>query len=123
MAKYQPDILNDKMIKKYIIIGLISVLIVFGVIVSIKCAKLERENIQLKSTYTNIVDSIKVENQILEKDVADLLVKTTVYEHRIDSLKNLKQKIIVKYKTKYVVSENITESVKTLKENLKCETY
>ena len=51
------------------------------------------------------------------------LVKTTVYEHRIDSLKKVKQKIIVKYKTKYVVSENITESVKTLKENLKCETY
>ena len=123
MAKYQPVIQNDKMIKKYIIIGLISVLIVFEVIVSIKCAKLERENIQLKSTYTNIVDSIKVENQILEKDVADLLVKTTVYEHRIDSLKKVKQKIIVKYKTKYVVSENITESVKTLKENLKCETY
>ena len=77
----------------------------------------------MKLNAKNIVDSIKVENQILEKDVADLLVKTTVYEHRIDSLKKVKQKIIVKYKTKYVVSENITESVKTLKENLKCETY
>ena len=111
------------MIKNYIITGLFSTLIVFGIIVSIKCVKLEKENIQLKNTYSSIVDSIKIENQLLEKNIADLLDKTIIYEHKLDSLKNVKQEIIVKYETKYIVSENITEGVKILKENLKWETY
>lgn len=123
MVKSQPDIQNDKMIKNYILIGLISILIVFGIVVSIKCKNLEKENLQLKCDYTTVVDSIKMEKQILETRIGFLSEELIVCEHKIDSLKKLKQRVIVEYKTKYIVSENLTEGVKTLKENLRCEKY
>lgn len=107
------------MIKNYILIGLIFILIVFGFILSVKCSKLERENIKLRIENTTTVDSIKMENEILEKDIETLSEKIINYEYKIDSLKKIKQKVIIKYK--YIVSENLTEGVETLKENLRCE--
>ena len=55
------------MIKNYIIVGFISILIVFGIIISIKCANLEKENVKLKLEQISIIDSVKTENEILEK--------------------------------------------------------
>ena len=115
------EILNDKMIKNYIITGLVSVLIVFSLLVSMKCKNLERENLQLKTEHVDIIDSIKAEKQILEKEVQLLSDELMVYEHKLDSLKQLKQQVIVKYKTQYIVSKDLSDGVKTLKENLKCE--
>ena len=109
------------MIKNYILVGLVSILIVFGIVVSIKCSKLERENIKLKIEHNNIVDSIKVENEALETNILILEDELVKCEHKIDSLKKVKQKIVVKYK--YVVSNDLTEGVGKLKENLKCEGY
>lgn len=109
------------MIKNYIFIGLISILVIFGLIVSIKCSNLETENIKLKTEHNNIIDSIKVENEMLETNILLLEEELVKCEHKIDSLKKLKQKVIVKYK--YVVSSNLTEGVGKLKENLKCESY
>ena len=111
------------MIKNYILIGLVSILIAFGIVVSIKCKNLEKENLQLKCDYTTAVDSIKMEKQILETRIEFLSEELIVCEYKIDSLKKIKQRVIVEYKTKYIVSENLTEGVKTLKENLRCEKY
>lgn len=107
--------------KNYIIIGLISILIVFGITISIKCASLEKENIKLKLEQNSIIDSIKIENEILEKDIDLLKKEITSNENTIDSLKAIKQKVIVEYK--YVVSKDLSEGVEILKNNIRCERY
>lgn len=109
------------MIKNYIFVGLVSILVAFGVIVSIKCSNLEKENIKLRTETSTIIDSIKIENEVLEKDIELLEKQIAVNEQTIDSLKTIKQKVIVEYK--YVVSKDITEGVATLKNNLKCRKY
>lgn len=107
--------------KNYIIIGLISILIVFGITISIKCASLEKENIKLKLEQNSIIDSIKMENEVLEKDIDLLKKEITSNENTIDSLKAIKQKVIVEYK--YVVSKDLSEGVEILKNNIRCEKY
>lgn len=104
------------MIKKYIVIGLICILIIFGIGVSIKCSKLEKENIKLKTEQFSIIDSIKLENNLLNKEILSLSDDLDYYKFKVDSLKKIKQRVIIK--TEYVVSEDITEGVKTLRENL-----
>lgn len=107
------------MIKNYIITGLISILIVFGIVVSIKCSKLEKENIKLKIENNNISDSIKIENEILNRKILLLSNDLEYYKHQVDSLNNIKQKIIIK--SEYIVSHDLTDGVKLLRENLRCE--
>ena len=107
------------MIKKYIVIGLICILIIFGIGVSIKCSKLEKENIKLKTEQFSIIDSIKLENNLLNKEILSLSDDLDYYKFKVDSLKKIKQRVIIK--TEYVVSEDITEGVKTLRENLQWE--
>lgn len=109
------------MIKNYILIGLVLILIAFGITMSIKCATLEKENVKLKVEHNNIVDSINVENKALETNILLLEEELVKCAHEIDSLKKLKQRVIVKYK--YVISNDLTEGVGKLKENLKCEVY
>lgn len=86
---------------------------------SIKCSKLERENIKLKTEQSSLIDSIKMENKLLKENINLLNYDLQQSKYKIDSLNTIKQKIIVK--KEYVVSENLTEGVKTLKENLKWE--
>ena len=109
------------MIKKYIIVGLVSILIIFGITLSIKCARLEKENIKLKMEQNDIVDSIRFENRSLKENVSILESQVVDYEHKIDSLKKIKQRVVIEYK--YVISENLTDGVETLKNNIKCEKY
>ena len=91
------------MIKKYIVIGLICILIIFGIGVSIKCSKLEKENIKLKTEQFSIIDSIKLENNLLNKEILSLSDDLDYYKFKVDSLKKIKQRVIIK--TEYVVSE------------------
>ena len=105
------------MIKNYIIGGLVSILVIFGIFMSIKCSKLERENIKLKTEQSSLIDSIKMENKLLKENINLLNYDLQQSKYKIDSLNTIKQKIIVK--KEYVVSENLTEGVKALKENLK----
>lgn len=105
------------MIKNYIIGGLISILVIFGIFMSIKCSKLERENIKLKTEQGSLIDSIKMENKLLKEDINLLNYDLQQSKHKIDSLNKVKQTVIVK--KEYIVSENLTEGVKTLKENLR----
>ena len=107
--------------KNYIIIGLISILIVFGITISIKCARLEKENIKLKMEQNDIVDSIRFENRSLKENVSILESQVVDYEHKIDSLKKIKQKVVIEYK--YVISKDLIDGVETLKNNIKCEKY
>lgn len=107
------------MIKNYIIVGLVSILVLFGIIVSIKCSRLEKENIKLKTEYNDIVSQIKIENETLKKNVLLLQDDLEYQYYKIDSLKQIKQKVIIK--KEYIVSENLTEGVEKLKENLKWE--
>ena len=105
------------MIKKYIIGLLFFILIAFSVRLSIKCSKLETENFKLKSNTDFIIDSLNVENKILEDEIIILCEDLEYYKYKVDSLKKIKRKVIVK--TEYVVSENLTESLQILKDNLK----
>ena len=109
------------MIKDYIILILVFVLIGFGIIVSIKCSKLEKEVLKLKMEQFSIVDSIKTENNLLNKEILLLSDDLEYYKFKVDSLKSVKQKVVVE--TKYVVSEDLIEGVQTLKDHLKCEKY
>lgn len=84
---------------------------------SIKCSKLERENIKLKTEQCSLIDSIKMENKLLKEDINLLNYDLQQSKHKIDSLNEVKQTIIVK--KEYIISENLTEGVKTLKENLR----
>lgn len=107
------------MIKNYIIGGLISILVIFGILMSVKCSKLERENVKLKTEQNSLVDSIKMENKLLKENINLLNYDLQQSKHKIDSLHKIKQKVV--FKKEYIVSENLTEGVKTLKENLKWE--
>ena len=107
--------------KNYILIGLFSILIIFGIVMTVKCSKLERENIKFKTEQNTIIDSIKIENEILEKDIIHLSNQILICEHKIDSLKKVKQRVIVEYQ--YVISDNLEDGAKKLKENLKWERY
>lgn len=109
--------------KNYIVICLIFILIFFFISVCIKCNILENENLELKQNYSIVIDSIKIENESLEREIEDLSIQLNVCHQQIDSLNKIKQKIIVKYKTEYIISDNITEGVQTLKNNIKCERY
>ena len=66
-----------------------------------------------------VIDSIKIENDLLNKEILLLSDDLDYYKFKVDSLKQIKQRVIIK--TEYVVSENLTEGVKILKENLKWE--
>ena len=105
--------------KNYILTGLISILVVFGVVVSIKCSNLEKENLKLKQENITILDSIKIENKNLNKEIEDLNIEILNYKTKIDSLKTVKQQIVIQ--KEYVISESLIEGVELLKENLKCE--
>lgn len=109
------------MIKKYIIVGLVSILIIFGITLSIKCARLEKENIKLKMEQNDIVDSIRFENRSLKENVSILESQVVDCEHKIDSLKKIKQRVVIEYK--YVISKDLIDGVETLKNNIKCEKY
>lgn len=104
-------------IKNWIILGLVSILIGFNIILSIKLSKQMQLNIELQNT--TIIDSIKIENNVLKLEIETLQKDLEIKKHTVDSLQNVKQKIIVE--TKYVISNNITEGVMILKENLKWE--
>jgi hypothetical protein len=106
--------------KKIVIICFISILIIFNVVQYVNCNSLKNEIVSLKNENT-LIDSIKIENDVLEKNIKFLSDQTIKYEHKIDSLKKIKQRVVIKYK--YVVSDNLTESVEILKDNLKCEKY
>lgn len=109
------------MIKNYIIIGLVAILIVFGISLSTKCARLEKENIKLKTEQNHTIDSVKFENEGLKENVKSLSNQIVECEYKIDSLKKIKQKVIIEYK--YLISKDLTEGVETLKNNIKCEKY
>lgn len=86
-----------------------------------KCSRLERENIELKLGQDVVRDVVLKENELLKRDVLSLEDQVIYYRYQIDSLKKVKQKVVVK--TEYVYSEDITEGVAILKENLKWERY
>lgn len=93
--------------------------IIFGITMYNKCSKLERENILLKQEQNALVETLQDENKILTNNVLELQDKIVIFENKIDSLEAIKKKVIVK--TEFVVSNNITEGVLKLKENIRCE--
>lgn len=106
-------------IKEYLILTLVFILVVFGIIVSIKCSKLEKENIELQTSYNTIIDSIRMENLLLTEKTQRLSESLDYYTFKVDSLKKIKQKVLIQ--KEYIVSEDLISGVKLLKENIKCE--
>lgn len=106
-------------VKIYLLLGLVVVLMVFGLMLSFKCARLENENVKMRLEQNIITDSIKTENDNLSKTVKLLSDDLEYYKYKVDSLKAIKQRVVIK--KEIVISNNITGGVKTLKQNLKCE--
>ena len=96
-------------------------MVIFSAILSIKCINLEKENINLRSEHSNVIESLNIENAILKNNIDSLSQQLIIYECQIDSLYDVKQKVIIEYKP--IVSKDLTESVIKLKGNLKCEKY
>lgn len=86
---------------------------------SIKYSKLKRENADLKLEYTTVLNPIKTENKLLNEEVLLLKDDIVYYEHKIDSLNKVKQKVIIQYK--YIESKTFSEGVLLLQKNLKWE--
>ena len=89
----------------------------FGCTLSIRCSKLEQENIKLKLEKESTITSIENENLTSSEKVCQMEGEIEFYKHKVDSLEKVKQKIIIQ--KEYVVSETITEGVTLLKEHLK----
>lgn len=107
--------------RNYVIIILIIILGLYGMKMYNKCSRLERENIELKLGQDVVRDIIEEENKLLQSNILSLEDQVIYYRYQIDSLKKVKQKVIIK--TEYIISEDIIEGVALLKENLKCERY
>ena len=101
------------------ILGLTLLIIILYISSSVRCSKLELENLELKSGKDDLIEMVHKENEILHKHVVQMEEELEKYRNKVDSLERLKQKVIIK--TEYIISENITEGVTQLKENLKCE--
>lgn len=114
------------MSKKTLIIllaSLFSILITAIIWLSIAYFQLESENLKLQIEKDYTIEVIKAENKNLESEIIELQNILEEKKITIDSLKALKQKVIVKkqYIKEYVVSDNIAESTNQLKEHLKWE--
>lgn len=107
------------MLKNYIIFILTFIIIVFAIFSSIKYNKIEREYLDLKIQQETENNFLQRQNDSLLLKINQLYETIQISNHKIDSLKILKQQIIVE--KEFVVSENINESVFLLKENLRCE--
>lgn len=106
--------------KRVLIAILILIPILYGIKLYNKCSRLEQENTKLKLEQDIVRDIIEKENKLLHDNILILEDEISYYRCKIDSLEKVKQKVI---KTEYIVSENITEGVALLRENLKCEKY
>lgn len=82
-----------------------------------KCAQLELENAQLKVEHNTLVTSLQCENDLLSAEIEELEELLDSRNYTIDSLKRVKQKVIIK--KEFVVSSDITEGVALLQKNLK----
>lgn len=114
------------MSKKTLIVllsSLFSILITVIIWLSIAYFQLENENLKLQIEKDYTIEVIKAENKNLENEVIELQNILEEKKITIDSLKTLKQKVIVKkqYIKEYIVSDNIAESTNQLKEHLKWE--
>lgn len=105
--------------KRIVISALVLVLIILALWNSYKCAKLELENAQLKIEHNTLVISLQCENDLLNSEIGDLKELLNSRDYTIDSLKRVKQKVIVK--KEFVTSCDITEGVALLQKNLKWE--
>lgn len=104
---------------KYIIIALISILIIFAIVNQVRYSKLKQEYLTLQLDKKLSSDSLNVQNKILAIKVNELSDSLHVYTNKVDSLKRIKQKIVVIKQFKE--SENISDGVLLLKQNLQCE--
>ena len=57
----------------------------------------QNKTIKLKIENNSIADSIKIENETLNQKVLLLTDDLEYYKYQLDSLNNIKQKVIIKY--------------------------
>ena len=105
---------------KYIITIICTLLCVYAIVNQIRYSQLEEEYLILKFNNTHLLDSLVNENNILNVKIIKLDESLHNYTEQIDSLKTLKQIIII---NEFKESINLSESVKVLKQNLQCEKY
>lgn len=81
-----------------------------------KYSKLENEYALLKHTSSHILDSLNTENQNKNNTIALLEANILVLDKKIDSLERVKKAI--NNRNNFIVSNNISNSINLLKQNL-----
>lgn len=108
-------------IKTWIIIILAILFVGYSFITTHKYNQLEMELVEYKSKDTVENNQYILENEMLKQEIKILQEDLDICYMVLDSLKHLKQQVVIQETFKE--SENITEGVKTLKDNLKWERY
>ena len=106
--------MNNKNVLYLIISG---VLILIIIINGFRYNRISRKLNELKIQSTHQVDSLTYINRELEKQVNGYKQDVIQLEDAIDSLKNVKNKVVIQ-KDYVVVSNSVSEGVEQLKENL-----
>lgn len=81
-----------------------------------KYEELEKEYLELNIEKDTTIDSLKEDNSIKSSKISELEIKILDLETNLDSL--YKHKSELNKKSEFVVSKNLSEGVKLLKENL-----
>lgn len=99
----------------WIIIGLF--IIGYNVIMQMRYNSLKQDYNELKIKKENIIDSLKNDNAERLQSIVKLESEIITLNYKVDSLYNVKQKV-VQSKKDFTVSKSISESSNLLKRNL-----
>ncbi len=99
------------------IIIIFVVVVAYGLITTHKYNDLKRDYIELEFSKNNTIDSLLIENDNRLKRIEDLEVSVENLQIKQDSLKNIKSEVL---KEEFKISNDISEGVELLKQNLLC---
>lgn len=101
----------------WLIIIIIATLFTWSIIISNKYSSLKNEYYLLKNTNQLVIDSLNRENQNIAKAIDKLKLELNSIEKEIIIVEDKKEEVKDK---NFTVSNNLSESVKILKDNLLC---
>ena len=103
---------------KYILFGIISIIIILLIVIpQIKCNSLRNELNAERIKNLEQIDSLTYINREHEKLIKTYELQISEMETKVDSLKRLKNRVIIK-KDEVIVSKDVSSAVNQLKSNL-----
>lgn len=104
-------------IKNWIIICLFAILFVYLIVLKEQYRDLKIEYQEQLFSKELVIDELQKDNEVKIQHISKLENQIYQLEQSIDSLKNIKIEVSEK---EFEISNSISESVKLLRENLKC---